>query len=117
MLWRSSPPVRRPPGLGSALVVEKVVMPLELAHLPYRKGHTFEYYLGKRGLERLGRKKWQRCVEDVVERFRRAFVIDQIVIGGGNVKKLTRVPVGTRLGDNSHAFTGGFRMWEDYLHP
>jgi predicted NBD/HSP70 family sugar kinase len=104
-------------GLGSALVVEKVVMPLELAHLPYRKGNTFEYYLGKRGLERLGRKKWQRCVEDVVERFRRAFVIDQIVIGGGNVKKLTRVPVGTRLGDNSHAFTGGFRMWEDYLHP
>lgn len=104
-------------GLGSALIIEKVVAPLELAHLPYRKGRTFEDYVGKRGLERFGRKKWQRRVEDVVKRLRAAFVIDDIVIGGGNVKKLKRVPVGSRLGDNNNAFLGGFRMWEDYLHP
>jgi len=104
-------------GMGSAIVIEKVVVPLELAHLPYRKGRTFEEYLGRQGLERLGRKKWQRHVEDVVDRFRDAFLMDEIVIGGGNVKKLKRVPPGVRLGDNSHAFKGGFRMWEDYLHP
>ncbi|HMF12437.1 MAG TPA: ROK family protein [Gemmataceae bacterium] len=103
-------------GLGSALVFEKVVAPLELAHLPYRKGRTFEEYLGRAALERFGRKKWQRHVEKVVEIFRDAFVIDQIVLGGGNVKKLERVPIGTRLGDNSHAFTGGFRMWEDFFY-
>jgi predicted NBD/HSP70 family sugar kinase len=104
-------------GLGSAMVVEKVVVPLELAHLPYRNGQTIEDYVGKRGLERLGRKKWQRRVEDVVQLLRAAFVINRVVIGGGNVKKLKRVPPGARLGDNSNAFVGGFRMWEDYLHP
>jgi predicted NBD/HSP70 family sugar kinase len=104
-------------GMGSALVIEKVVVPLELAHLPYRNGRTFEEYLGRQGLERIGRRKWQQHVDAVVELFRDAFVIDEIVIGGGNVKKLKRVPPGVRLGDNSHAFKGGFRMWEDYSHP
>jgi predicted NBD/HSP70 family sugar kinase len=104
-------------GLGSALIVEKVVVPLELAHLPYRKGRTIEDYVGKRGLDRLGRKKWQLRVEDVIDRLKAAFVVNKVVLGGGNIKKLTRVPPGTRLGDNSNAFVGGFRMWEDYLHP
>jgi predicted NBD/HSP70 family sugar kinase len=103
-------------GLGSALIVEKVIVALELAHLPYRKGRTFEDYLGKRGLERLGRKKWQQHVEEVVKRLGDAFVIDTVVLGGGNVKKLQHLPAGVRLGDNTNAFLGGFRMWEDYVH-
>ncbi len=103
-------------GLGSALIVEKVIVPLELAHMPYRKGRTFEQYVGKQGLEKLGRKKWQEHVEDVVAILRAAFVIDTIVLGGGNAKKLRGVPEGVRLGDNSNAFLGGFRMWEDYIY-
>jgi predicted NBD/HSP70 family sugar kinase len=103
-------------GLGSALIAEKVIVALELAHLPYRKGRTFEDYLGKRGLGRLGRKKWQRHVEEVVKRLGDAFVIDSVVLGGGNVKKLRHLPAGVRLGDNTNAFLGGIRMWEDYIH-
>jgi predicted NBD/HSP70 family sugar kinase len=102
-------------GLGSALVMEKVVAPLELAHMPYRKGRTYEDYLGKRGLDRLGRKKWQKHVEQVVALFQAAFVTHNVVIGGGNSKKLKHLPPGARLGNNTHAFQGGFRMWEDYV--
>src|SRR5262249_6189967 len=103
-------------GLGSALIVEKVVVPLELAHLPYRKGYTYEDYLGKRGLDRLGKKRWRRAVEDVVKRFQAAFVTPQVVVGGGNAKKVKHRPPGARLGDNSNAFLGGFGLWEDYTH-
>jgi polyphosphate glucokinase len=85
-------------GLGSALVFNGMVEPLELAHLPYRK-HTFEDYVGLRGLKRLGRKKWQHRVEDVVARLAAALLPDYIVLGGGNVKKLKRLPPGTRAGD------------------
>jgi polyphosphate glucokinase len=99
-------------GLGTALIVENVVAPLELAHLPYRKKQTYEDHLGERGLQRLGRKKWQECVEDVVTRFKAAFVVDYIVLGGGNSKKLERLPPHTRAGDNRNAFIGGFRLWE-----
>jgi polyphosphate glucokinase len=99
-------------GMGSALVVENVVTPLELAHLPYRKRKTYEDYVGLRGLERLGKRRWQVFVEDVVARLKAALVADGVVIGGGNAKKLRRVPPGARLGDNSHAFKGGFRLWE-----
>jgi predicted NBD/HSP70 family sugar kinase len=103
-------------GLGSAMIVEKTVVPLELAHLPYRKGRTYEDYLGKRGLARLGRKKWQRAVEDVIVRFQAAFVTRTVVVGGGNAKKLAHLPPGAQLGKNENAFVGGFRLWEDYVH-
>jgi predicted NBD/HSP70 family sugar kinase len=100
-------------GLGSALVIENVVAPLELAHLPYKKYKTFEDYVGLRGLERLGKKRWQVAVEDVVARLQAALGADSVVLGGGNAKKLKRLPPGVRLGDNLNAFVGGFRLWED----
>jgi predicted NBD/HSP70 family sugar kinase len=98
-------------GLGSALVAQGVVVPMELAHLSYKKG-TYEDYLGDRGLERLGRKKWQRHVEYCVARLISAFQLDDVVIGGGNAKKLVKMPKGCRAGDNANAFLGGFRLWE-----
>jgi polyphosphate glucokinase len=98
-------------GLGTALVDDGVLSPLELAHLPYREGRTFEDYLGLRGLERLGHAKWQKHVGIVSELLRRALVADHVVLGGGNVKKLKRLPPHTRRGDNANAFRGGFRVW------
>ena len=100
-------------GLGSAIVVGKTVVPLELAHLPYRKGRTFEDYVGLRGLERLGKKKWRRAVADVVARLKAAMVADYVVLGGGNAKRIRSLPPDTRLGDNRNAFLGGFRLWEE----
>lgn len=100
-------------GLGAALVADNVILPLELAHLPYRKGMSYEDYLGLRGYEALGKKKWRLMVEDIVVRLRKAFQADYVVIGGGNSKKLTRLPPGARLGSNNNAFVGGYRMWED----
>jgi polyphosphate glucokinase len=102
-------------GLGSALIINQVVAPLELAHLPYKKERTFEDYLGERGLERLGRKKWQRAVEDVIARLKAALVADTVVLGGGNVKKLDALPPGCRQGDNRNAFIGGYRLWDGYV--
>jgi polyphosphate glucokinase len=99
-------------GLGSALVIGRTVVPLELAHLPYRKGRTFEDYVGLRGLERLGKKKWRRAVADVVGRLKAAMVADYVVLGGGNAKRIRRLPPDTRLGDNRNAQLGGFRLWE-----
>jgi polyphosphate glucokinase len=99
-------------GLGSALIIDGVIAPMELAHLPYKKKRTMEDYVGLRGLERLGRKKWQAAVEDVVRRLKAALVADYVVLGGGNAKKLRKLPAGARLGDNKNAFKGGFRMWE-----
>jgi polyphosphate glucokinase len=98
-------------GLGSTLIVDSVVQPMELAHLPYKKG-TYEDYVGVRGLEAFGKKKWRKHVEDVVERLVAAFEPDDVVLGGGNAKKLEELPRLCRLGDNANAFTGGFRMWE-----
>jgi polyphosphate glucokinase len=98
-------------GLGSALVVDGVIVPMELAHLPYRDA-TVEDYVGLRGLERCGRKKWRRHVEYMIERFVAAIHPDDIVIGGGNVKKLKALPAGCRAGSNANAFLGGFRLWE-----
>lgn len=100
-------------GLGTALIVDGVVEPLELAHLPYKKGRTFEDYVGLRGLERLGKAKWRKEVSDVVTRLSHALQADYVVIGGGNAKKLKKVPKGVELGSNANAFTGGFRMWEE----
>ena len=97
-------------GLGSTLIADGIVEPMELGHLPYRK-RTFEDYVGIRGLQRLGKKKWRRAVFDVVERLAAALEPDEIVLGGGNVKRLKTLPPGCREGDNANAFRGGFRMW------
>ena len=99
-------------GLGTALVVEGTVEPMELGHLPYRKG-SYEDYVGKRSLEKRGRKKWQKHVFDVVERMIEALEPDEVVLGGGNVKKLSRLPPRCRAGNNRNAFVGGFRLWHD----
>lgn len=99
-------------GLGTALVEEGFLLPLELAHLPYREGRTFEDYLGIRGLERMGLEKWQKHVGLVAEMLRLALVADHVVLGGGNVKKMTRMPRHCRRGDNRFAFRGGMRLWE-----
>lgn len=99
-------------GLGSAMVVDGIVEPMELAHLPYKKGKTYEDYVGLRGLKRLGKKKWRRHVDDIVERLKAALEPDYVVLGGGNVKKLKKLPPRTERGDNRNAFRGGFRLWE-----
>jgi predicted NBD/HSP70 family sugar kinase len=98
-------------GVGSALVVEGQVVPMELAHLSYRKG-TYEDYLGLRGLERLGEKKWRKHVGYCVARLISAFQLDDVVLGGGNAKKLSELPKHCRMGNNTNAFLGGFRLWQ-----
>lgn len=99
-------------GLGSALIVEGHVAAMELAHLPYRDG-TFEDYVGLRGLEKYGKRKWRKHVKDVVQRLIAALEPDDVVLGGGNVKKLKELPPGCRAGDNRNAFRGGFRLWKE----
>jgi polyphosphate glucokinase len=98
-------------GLGSTMIVDGVVEPMELGHLPYRKG-TYEDYVGLRGLTAHGVKKWRKHVEDVIARLVAALEPDDVVLGGGNVKHLDELPRGTRAGDNANAFLGGFRAWE-----
>jgi polyphosphate glucokinase len=99
-------------GLGTALIYNDFLLPMELGHLPYKKGLTFEDYVGQAGLKRLGRRKWKRVVFDVVARLRAAFLADYIVLGGGNVKKLDELPPACRMGDNKNAFLGGLRLWD-----
>jgi predicted NBD/HSP70 family sugar kinase len=98
-------------GLGTAMVVEGTVIPMELAHLSIGK-RTFEDDLGLRGLERLGRKKWEKRVHAITARFVSALILDEVVFGGGNSKKLKRLPDRCRLGDNANALLGGFLLWE-----
>src|SRR5262245_45135804 len=90
---------------------------MELAHLPYKKGRTYEDYVGLRGLERLGKKRWRKAVADVVDRLGRALEADYVVLGGGNAKLLPKPPKGARLGDNANAFRGGFLLWKDAGKP
>ena len=99
-------------GLGSAMVVDGIVEPMELGHLPYRK-LTFEDYVGVAGRKRLGQKKWEQAVRDVIARLIAALEPEDVVLGGGNVKKLKNLPPGCRAGDNQNAFLGGFRLWEN----
>jgi len=99
-------------GLGSTVIVDGVVEPMELAHLPYKKG-TYEDYVGRRGLENRGKKKWRRDVEDIVARLTAALEPDDVVLGGGNAKKVKELPGKCRRGNNANAFLGGFRLWED----
>ena len=98
-------------GLGTTMIVDGIVEPMELGHLPYKKA-TYEDYVGERGLQRRGKKKWRRHVADVVERLIAALEPDDVVIGGGNANKLDELPPGCRLGDNANAFVGGFRLWQ-----
>ena len=99
-------------GLGSSVIVDGVLVPMELGHLPYRK-KTFEDYVGIRGLKRYGKKKWQHFVDDVVARLIAAMQPDDVVLGGGNVNKLKKLPAGCRAGANANAFIGGHRMWDE----
>ena len=98
-------------GLGSALIVDGTVAPMELAHLPYKRGRSYEDYVGDSGRHRLGAKKWRRVVADVVDQLSHALEADYVVIGGGNASKLKKLPKNARLGNNEFAFLGGFRMW------
>src|SRR5271154_5660653 len=99
-------------GLGSAMIVDGVLEPMELAHLPYRRGRTFEEYIGEAGLERLGKKKWRNHVFDVTEQLKAAMEADYVVLGGGNARLLKRLPKGARRGDNENAVKGGLRLWK-----
>jgi polyphosphate glucokinase len=100
-------------GLGSALIIDGVLEPMELAHLPYKNGRSYEAYVGARGLKRFGIKKWRRHVAKAAETLRHALQVDSVVLGGGNVKQLKNVPAGIRLGSNAHAFLGGYRLWKN----
>jgi polyphosphate glucokinase len=99
-------------GLGSALIVDGDLEPMELAHLPYKKGRTYEDYVGLRGLERLGKKRWARNVFDVVEKLKAALCAEYVVLGGGNAKFLKDLPPGARMGENSNAMKGGVRLFQ-----
>jgi polyphosphate glucokinase len=99
-------------GLGSAMVVGGILEPMELAHLPYKKG-TYEDYVGKRAMDEKGKKRWRQNVADVVAVLVAALEPDDVVLGGGNVKHLEELPPGCRAGDNANAFQGGFRLWEE----
>jgi hypothetical protein len=99
-------------GLGSAMIVDGILEPMELAHLPYKNGMTYEDYVGLRGLKRLGKKKWRRRVTDVVKRLKYALGAEYVILGGGNSKNIKKLPPGARLGDNRNAFVGGARLWK-----
>jgi polyphosphate glucokinase len=98
-------------GLGTAMIADGIVEPMELGHLPYKKA-TYEDYVGERALERAGKKKWRREVADVIARLIAALEPDDVVIGGGNARLLKKLPAGCRVGDNANAFAGGFRLWQ-----
>jgi len=98
-------------GLGTAMVVDGIVEPMELAHLPYKKGLTYEDYVGERGRRRLGAKRWRKVVKEVLAQLATVLEADYIVIGGGNARKLKKLPKNARLGSNDFAFLGGFRAW------
>jgi polyphosphate glucokinase len=102
--------------VGSALIVNRVVIQLELGHLVHSAGKTIEAQLGRRGLKRLGARAWRRAVQDVIDPLKQAFMVDYVVLGGGNAKKLRDMPPETRLGDNRNAFIGGCRLWQPKWH-
>jgi polyphosphate glucokinase len=104
-------------GLGSAMIFDGVVIPLELAHLPYRKDRTYEDYVGLRGLERRGVERWRKSVLDVIERLRAALVCDSVLLGGGNAKLMENLPSHVILGTNSNAIDGGIKLWQDMPEP
>jgi len=98
-------------GMGSAMIVDGILEPMELAHLPYEKGQTYEDSVGLTGLKREGKKKWRRCVAEVAQELKTALQADYVILGGGNAKLLKKLPRDCRLGDNANAFRGGYRLW------
>ena len=100
-------------GLGTTLIVDGTLVPMEVQHLPYKKA-TFEDYVGERGLERLGKKRWQRELREVIDTYVRAFAPDYVLLGGGNTRELDELPPNCRIGRNEDAFLGGFRLWLDH---
>jgi polyphosphate glucokinase len=99
-------------GLGATLIIDGVVEPTEVGHMPYKRGRTFEDYVGERGRERLGNQRWRKAVRKVIADLNAAFEADYVVLGGGNARRLKKLPHGVRLGGNDHAFTGGLRLWD-----
>jgi predicted NBD/HSP70 family sugar kinase len=100
-------------GLGATLILDGVIEPMEIGHMPYRRGRTYEDYVGEHGLERLGTKKWRKVVDEVVRQLKTALEADYVVLGGGNVRKLKALPEGARLGDNRNAMVGGQLIWRE----
>ncbi|MGH8299742.1 MAG: ROK family protein [Steroidobacteraceae bacterium] len=98
-------------GLGATLILEGAVEPMEIGHMPYKHGHTFEDYVGERGRERLGNRKWRKAVAEVITRLKEVLEADYVVLGGGNALRLKKLPEGVRLGDNLNAFKGGLQLW------
>jgi polyphosphate glucokinase len=98
-------------GVGAALILNGTVVPMEVAHLPYRRGRTYEEYIGAKGYERLGKRAWRKHVRIITEFFQAAFVVDYVVLGGGNAQRMKKLPPHVRLGSNANAFKGGFRLW------
>jgi predicted NBD/HSP70 family sugar kinase len=98
-------------GLGATLIIDGVVEPTEVGHMPYKHGRTFEEYVGEHGRERLGKRRWRKAVCQVIADLNAAFEADYIVLGGGNARRLKKLPRGVRLGSNLHAFAGGLRLW------
>ena len=101
-------------GLGATLIIDGVVEPTEVGHMPYKRGRTFEDYVGERGRKRLGNRRWRKVVRKVIKDLRAAFAVDYIVLGGGNARRLKKLPAGVRLGGNLHAFSGGLRLWDPH---
>jgi polyphosphate glucokinase len=99
-------------GLGSAMIFDGIVIPLELAHLPYKKGRTYEDYIGLAGLQRLGKKRWRKSVLDIIDLFKAAFVCDSVLLGGGNAKLMRGLPTHVMIGANSNAIEGGIKLWQ-----
>ncbi len=98
-------------GLGATLILDGTVEPMEIGHMPYKRGRTFEDYAGERGRKRLGNKKWRKAVAEVVTRLKEVLEADYVVLGGGNAARLKELPEGVRLGDNLNAFKGGLHLW------
>jgi polyphosphate glucokinase len=98
-------------GLGATLILDGIVEPMEIGHMPYKRGRSFEDYVGERGRKRLGNKKWRKAVAEVIERLKEVLEADYVVLGGGNAARLKRLPEGVRLGHNLNAFEGGLHLW------
>jgi predicted NBD/HSP70 family sugar kinase len=101
-------------GLGATLIVDGVVEPTEVGHMPYKHGRTFEDYVGEKGRQRLGNRRWRKAVRKVIKDLNVAFEADYVVLGGGNARRLKKLPRGVRLGGNLHAFAGGLRLWDPH---
>ena len=104
-------------GLGASLIIDGVVEPTEVGHMPYKRGRSFEDYVGERGRERLGTRKWRKKVNAVIEQLKLVFEADYVVLGGGNAARLKSLPQDVRLGDNRNAFSGGLRLWQQGNGP